>query len=318
MGAFTDKKLTNTDFEGKNIKSISGNTVVGKAEELKALFDRPAQEVVAQRLNQLLDLLESSEAAENIGIEPLHENTGTTLRAQLLYLESIIGEMTLGQIMNGSITDAKLSDADNAIKARVQAIYNDLENVKGTTSGSAAHLLDSNNPHNVTAEQVGAASPADIPVSMSAAEAQQIWDTHITNDADPESFAEKLDGHVASRANPHGVTAEQVGLGKSTGVITAGILAWSGDNTCVERYGNIVCLYINGTITESLNSTATKTLLTIPEGFRPKSSFIKLTSIGRNVVLRVNTDGTVTAQNNAGSTIGNSSTASEMFTYFVN
>ena len=61
------------------------------------------------------------------------------------------------------------------------------ENVTGM-EGIDAHLVDKNNPHQVTAEQVGADA------SGSAAAVQT-----------------KLDTHTANRNNPHQVTAEQIG-----------------------------------------------------------------------------------------------------------
>ena len=61
------------------------------------------------------------------------------------------------------------------------------ENVTGM-EGIDAHLVDKNNPHQVTAEQVGADA------SGSAAAVQT-----------------KLDAHTANKNNPHKVTAEQIG-----------------------------------------------------------------------------------------------------------
>ena len=61
------------------------------------------------------------------------------------------------------------------------------ENVTGM-EGIDAHLVDKNNPHKVTAEQVGADA------SGSAAAVQT-----------------KLDAHTANKNNPHQVTAEQIG-----------------------------------------------------------------------------------------------------------
>ena len=61
------------------------------------------------------------------------------------------------------------------------------ENVTGM-EGIDAHLVDKNNPHQVTAEQVG----ADASGSAAAVQA-------------------KLDTHTANKNNPHQVTAEQIG-----------------------------------------------------------------------------------------------------------
>ena len=94
------------------------------------------------------------------------------------------------------------------------------ENVTGM-EGIDAHLVDKNNPHQVTAEQVGADA------SGSAAAVQTKLDTHTANRNNPHQVTAeqvgadasgsaaavqtKLDTHAANRNNPHQVTAEQIG-----------------------------------------------------------------------------------------------------------
>ena len=98
------------------------------------------------------------------------------------------------------------------------------ENVTGM-EGIDAHLVDKNNPHQVTAEQVGADA------SGSAAAVQTKLDTHTANRNNPHQVTAeqvgadasgsaaavqtKLDTHTANRNNPHQVTAEQVGADAS-------------------------------------------------------------------------------------------------------
>ena len=94
------------------------------------------------------------------------------------------------------------------------------ENVTGM-EGIDAHLVDKNNPHQVTAEQVGADA------SGSAAAVQTKLDAHTANKNNPHQVTAeqvgadasgsaaavqtKLDTHTANRNNPHQVTAEQIG-----------------------------------------------------------------------------------------------------------
>ena len=94
------------------------------------------------------------------------------------------------------------------------------ENVTGM-EGIDAHLVDKNNPHQVTAEQVGADA------SGSAAAVQTKLDTHTANKNNPHQVTAeqvgadasgsaaavqtKLDAHTANKNNPHKVTAEQIG-----------------------------------------------------------------------------------------------------------
>ena len=94
------------------------------------------------------------------------------------------------------------------------------ENVTGM-EGIDAHLVNKNNPHQVTAEQIGADA------SGSAAAVQTKLDTHTANKNNPHQVTAeqigadargsaaavqtKLDTHTANRNNPHQVTAEQIG-----------------------------------------------------------------------------------------------------------
>ena len=94
------------------------------------------------------------------------------------------------------------------------------ENVTGM-EGIDAHLVDKNNPHQVTAEQIGADA------SGSAAAVQTKLDAHTANKNNPHQVTAeqigadargsaaavqtKLDAHTANKNNPHQVTAEQIG-----------------------------------------------------------------------------------------------------------
>ena len=94
------------------------------------------------------------------------------------------------------------------------------ENVTGM-EGIDSHLVDKNNPHQVTAEQIGADA------SGSAAAVQTKLDTHTANKNNPHQVTAeqigadasgsaaavqtKLDAHAANKNNPHQVTAEQIG-----------------------------------------------------------------------------------------------------------
>lgn len=91
-----DLKVKTEDFEGKNIQSIGTDTVVGRAEEIKRLFDAPAQEVLAEKFNELIDFLASPEGGELICLPELAEGSGTTVAEQMAYLLEEIKNVTLG------------------------------------------------------------------------------------------------------------------------------------------------------------------------------------------------------------------------------
>ena len=63
MSNISDNKILDADFSGKDIESISEDTVVGRAEWLKARFDSAAKKVITPKVNGLIDALLSEEAA---------------------------------------------------------------------------------------------------------------------------------------------------------------------------------------------------------------------------------------------------------------
>jgi hypothetical protein len=81
------------------------------ASDLKTAFDSEA-EGLQDDLNRLETELEETTAAGNIGATPLAEgdDSGATVQDKLEKLQSEIQEATLGQIPDGTITEAKLND----------------------------------------------------------------------------------------------------------------------------------------------------------------------------------------------------------------
>ena len=71
MAEFKDFKIAEADFAQKDIASIEENVVSGRADWLKAQFDKASKEVLAPKINGLIDNLEGTEGAKNIGAEPL-------------------------------------------------------------------------------------------------------------------------------------------------------------------------------------------------------------------------------------------------------
>ena len=119
MSNISDNKILDTDFSGKDIESISEDTVVGRAEWLKARFDSAAKEVITPKVNGLIDALLSQEAAGQIGAAPLMEGSEATVAGQMAFLKEELNGVSLGQIPSGSLTDDKLSDAPGQLKDSV-------------------------------------------------------------------------------------------------------------------------------------------------------------------------------------------------------
>lgn len=114
-----DLKITEEDFSGKNIQSITENTVIGQAEALKRLFDAPAQEVLREKINEILDFFKTTSAGKEIGTPAINANSGETVAEQLIYLFQTIQELSAGIVPDGSVTDEKLSNAAGQLKQTV-------------------------------------------------------------------------------------------------------------------------------------------------------------------------------------------------------
>ncbi len=81
------------------------------AEELKKKFDLPA-ETLQNDLNGLIEELEDLNASLQLGANSIDENdtSDNNIQAKLIKLHKEIQEVTLGQIPDGSITEAKLNN----------------------------------------------------------------------------------------------------------------------------------------------------------------------------------------------------------------
>lgn len=78
------------------------------AAEIKAAFDSRGNELKTT-INNLIDALQATTGAGNIGTAPIVGVGGTTVQSMLESLKTLINQTTLGQIVDGSITEAKLS-----------------------------------------------------------------------------------------------------------------------------------------------------------------------------------------------------------------
>jgi len=101
----------------------------------------------------------------------------------------------------------------------VQAAVNALD-IPDVTGDLAAHLADNDNPHAVTASDVGLGAvdnTADAAKPVSAAQQTAI---NVASAAAAAAQAD-IDGHQANTGNPHAVTKAQVGLGNVANLAAA-------------------------------------------------------------------------------------------------
>ena len=148
-----------------------------------ATLDSEGKLEVSQIPNEALNVIEGKYMTETQFTDS--EGVEFIPRHNTIYIDSIGGSNKLYRW--DGFKYVEVSDSDNVTEA--------IDN----------HIKDSNNPHKVTAEQIGLGNvdnTADIdkPISTAVQEALDTVNTKVTE-------------HTENKENPHGVTAEQIGLG---------------------------------------------------------------------------------------------------------
>ena len=183
-----EEKINNSgsDLQG-NIDKIDERVTniensVGAPDGL-ATLDSEGKLEVSQIPNEALNVIEGKYMTETQFTDS--EGVEFIPRHNTIYIDSIGGSNKLYRW--DGFKYVEVSDSDNVTEA--------IDN----------HIKDFNNPHKVTAEQIGLGNvdnTADIdkPISTAVQEALDTVNTKVTE-------------HTENKENPHGVTAEQIGLG---------------------------------------------------------------------------------------------------------
>ena len=154
---------------------------------------------LANKLNAFLDVDDETLDQVSEIIKLVNDNVTT--------LEGILAtKVNIADIVNNlttNVSDKPLSAAQGvALKTITEGIQNELN----------THEANVSNPHAVTAEQVGLGkvnNTTDMEKPVSTAQ-QTAIDAAAAIGTGAQS---SIDTHAANKSNPHGVTAEQVGLG---------------------------------------------------------------------------------------------------------
>lgn len=120
MGTFKDLKLSEEKLKAVGMRGVSGTTIVGQAEKVKALIDGTGLLAAREGLNALLDLLESRAGAQALGAGPLYaqDDSAGNVQDKLLRLKKLIDKSQehMAQMVAdprvippGSITQDKLA-----------------------------------------------------------------------------------------------------------------------------------------------------------------------------------------------------------------
>lgn len=139
--------LTRPTYPVNNIQTLQDLTK-NQATAVKALHDKTGADTKTF-LIALLTELESTAGAENIGIPETIAGSGTNVKARAEWLKAQIDAMVLGQIPDGTLTDAKLSNEAGQLKSVVSehlADYVKQPADGGTTGGTATAYTCSSAP----------------------------------------------------------------------------------------------------------------------------------------------------------------------------
>lgn len=94
------------------------------ADQFKAKFDE-GPIILQEFINDLVDILTNTatgtSGSENIGSAPISGLVGNTVYEQLAQLVAMTQQAQVGSLVNGSITDIKLSDDADQIKGRLSS-----------------------------------------------------------------------------------------------------------------------------------------------------------------------------------------------------
>lgn len=104
-----DLKLSSSDFEGKNVQSLEDKPKLSVA-DLKKMFDSTSETIIAPRFNELVDILASQDAAQELGAIPFNGAPANTVQGQMQNLQKNIEDIVAGIIPDGTITTEKLAN----------------------------------------------------------------------------------------------------------------------------------------------------------------------------------------------------------------
>ena len=196
------KKLQTADFTGKGVSGLP-DTPNLSAGEMQAKFDELAKDVLTPKINELIDGIAAEEAAR-----VLHEAAQTNPHA-----------VTKEQVGLGSADNT--ADAEKPVSAAQEARIT--EKFEEARAVAQAHIANLRNPHGITPDQIGAATPEFVRNLVATAGGNSGGlPSHslLVNRDNPDqhpiaaisgltALLEQAEEHRQNTQNPHGVTAQQ-------------------------------------------------------------------------------------------------------------
>ncbi len=198
------EKLLTADFTGKGVSGLP-DTPNLSAGEMQAKFDELAKDVLAPKLNEAID-----EIAAEAALRMLHEADQNNPHA-----------VTKAQVGLGNVDNT--ADVQKPVSAAQEARIT--EKFEEASAIAQAHIANLQNPHGITPDQIGAATPEFVRnLVATAGGSSGGLPSHslLVNREDPNqhpigaisgltALLEQAAAHRQNSQNPHGVTAQQCG-----------------------------------------------------------------------------------------------------------
>ena len=108
--SFESNKITDAEILANGVQSRP-NKLTGTAAQNKAVFDALVANLVAAKINALIDELLDAGCAAQLGVDTVSGITADTVQEALEALSQSIQDVTQGTVADGSISTAKLAEA---------------------------------------------------------------------------------------------------------------------------------------------------------------------------------------------------------------
>ena len=165
--------------------------------------DKPISDAVQGALNEIKTTIEEGNTELGADLSAHIQDYSNPHRVTA-------AQLGLGNVNNTSDLDKPISTATQ------EALDKITETITSTGTDLSAHLINFENPHKVSKEQVGLGNveniaPENMPISTAQQEALDKLETKI--EEVEKNQGTDLSAHLTNFNNPHRVTKEQVGLG---------------------------------------------------------------------------------------------------------
>lgn len=219
-----------TNSEGVTLNNLSGLFIKTGATTGYAVVYDPSTNTVILGEGTIDDTNEVTVVAEERkAIVTRPDNDSALIDGNLTYWDSSTRGITTSNIAADEVViqselESQVNTLNDAINTKQNSTDNTLETTSKTVVGAinevnsvtSEHINNTNNPHSVTKAQLGIENvdnTSDLDKPVSTATQAELDSLQKTLESTISSTTNALTKHEENTANPHSVTAEQIGLG---------------------------------------------------------------------------------------------------------